>query len=107
MTVNITEIIVALIGVLGTVITAFVIPWIRSKTDANQQKILSTAARTAVYAAQQIFNSAEADEKKEYAIKYITDVLAHYNMAITINEISVAIEAALKEIKTEIGSEWK
>lgn len=95
---DITPIITAVIGLLGTVITVVAIPWIKSKTTAQQQAIISAVAKTAVYAAQQLLSSNEA--KKTYAIEYVSKALTDRNINISLDEVSAAIEAALKEIKT-------
>lgn len=99
---DITSIIMAVIGLLGTIITVAVIPWIRSKTTANQQAIISSIAKTAVYAAQQMISS--NDDKKSYAVEYVSKALTDTNISITLDEVSAAIEAALKEIKTELSA---
>lgn len=103
MTIDLTQIAVALIGICGAVITGFVIPWIKSKTTAQQQNIINIAAKTAVYAAQQIFT--DNDEKKNYAVSYMSDLLVNAGISIDVATVSTAIEAALKEIKTVVESE--
>ena len=103
---DITPIITAVIGLLGAVVTAVIIPWIKSKTDVNQQTIIKTVARCAVFAAQQLFSTAEADKKKEYALSYIQEALCSRGIELSLNECSVAIEAELKEIKTALTGDW-
>ena len=102
---DITPILTAVIGLLGTVITIVIIPWIKSKTTENEQAIISSIARTAVYAAQQMLIS-NADKKK-YAIEYISKALESRNISITLDEVSAAIEAEIKGIKTNLTGEWK
>jgi hypothetical protein len=57
------------------------------------------------YAAQQQYPT-DNEKKKNYATEYITSALAAKNISISTEDISVAIEAALKKIKTEAGEEW-
>jgi len=102
MTIDLTEIAIALIGLCGAVITGFLIPWIKSKTTAQQQNIIELAAKTAVYAAQQIFT--DDDEKKSYAVEYMGDLLTNFGVSIDLATVSSSIEAALKEIKTTIDN---
>lgn len=107
MTIDLTQIIVAIIGLCGVLITSFLIPWLKSKTTAEQQDIIEIAAKTAVYAAQQLFS--DNDEKKQYALEYMEDILNKYNIAVDSNVISTSIEAALKEVKTALsadGGDW-
>lgn len=107
MTIDLTQIAVALIGLCGAVITGFLIPWVKSKTTAQQQNIIELAAKTAVYAAQQLFTN--NNEKKEYAFDYMESILAQYNLSLDVSTVSASIEAALKEVKTAVqadGGEW-
>ena len=53
--IDFTALIEALIGVLATLITYKLIPWIIANTNAKQQLILKTVADTAVYAAEQLY----------------------------------------------------
>ena len=107
MTIEITQIVVAVIGLLSAVLTAFVVPWIKSKTSISQQAILETIARTAVCAAQQIFGAADGQQKKEYAVQRVEEALKAYGIKIDADRISEAIEAALKAVKLESDGEWK
>jgi len=105
--IDITQIIVALIGLCGVIVTGILIPLVRSKTTAEQQSIIDIAAKTAVYAAQQIFTA--NDEKKEYALEYMDNILSQYGISLDISSVSASIEAALKEVKTAVqadGGEW-
>ena len=106
MTIDITEIIVAVISVLGAIVTAFVVPWIKTKTTTNQQIIIESFARAAVLAAQQIFGTEENQKKKDYAVQYITEQLKKAGITLDIDAISTVIEAALKAIKLEADGQW-
>lgn len=103
MTIDITEIVIALIGLLSVIITSVIVPWIKSKTTVNQQEFIRTMVTVAVYAAQQLFNT--DDEKKAYALKEVADALAAHNIKLSTSEISTYIEGVLKNIKTELGEE--
>lgn len=61
----------ALIALLAAVITAFVIPWIRSKTTAQQRELLEAGHKIAAFAAEQLFGAGHGAEKKEYAAKWL------------------------------------
>ena len=106
MTIDITQIVVAVIGVLSAVLTAFVIPYIKSKTTINQQTNIEAFARAAVLAAQQIFGTEENQKKKDYAVQYITEQLKKYGITLDADAISTVIEAALKSIKLETNGQW-
>ena len=68
MLIDLTPIIQALISLLAILITSKLIPWIKSKTSVNQQSALSTAAKIAVYAAEQIYGAGKGEEKLDYVV---------------------------------------
>lgn len=96
---DITQIVVALIGLLSAVLTGAVIPYIRSKTGEQQQYMLKILARTAVYAAQQLYKNNE--DKYIYAYKYITDTLENAGCKFDAATVQAAIESAVKQAKIE------
>ena len=73
--IDLTPMLQALIGLICALITYKLIPWIKSKTTAQQQRNLETAARIAVYAAEQIFRSSAnaGSEKFAYALRALQD----------------------------------
>ena len=94
-----TTIMEAVFALIAVVITAVVIPYIRSKTTAQQQDTINFLVATAVSAAEQIFNgSGRGEEKKEYVIKWL---LTH---GVTIDEskLDALIEAAVHDLKEGI-----
>lgn len=103
---DITSIIIALIGVLSAFVTAVLVPWLKSKLNANQIDIIRQLATVAVYAAQQLYTSEEAQKKKEYAIEYVKSELEKYNITFSEDAVSTYIEGALKDIKVSDGEQW-
>ena len=106
MSLDFTQVIVALIGLLGAVITAVVVPMIRANTSAQTQTIIANIIKTAVYAAQQIYTTEQWQEKKQFAMSQVEKSLEQYGISLDDESISEAIEAALKEIKTAIDGNW-
>lgn len=106
MIIDITEIVVAVIGVLSAVLTAVVVPYIKSKTTINQQVNIEAFARAAVLAAQQIYGTEENQKKKEYAVQYMTEQLKKRGINLDIDTISTVIEATLKAIKLDVNGQW-
>ncbi len=96
---DMTQIIVAFIGLLATIITGVVVPYIRSKTNEQQQDILRLLAKTAVYAAQQLY--VENEDKYTYAYQYITDSLKNAGYKFDATAVQAAIEAAVKQAKID------
>ena len=70
-TIDLTPILQLVIMLLSAVITAFVIPWIRRKTNAQQWEALVNVTRTAVFAAEQVYGSGWGRDKLRYAEEYI------------------------------------
>lgn len=107
---DVTQIIIAvvcaIIAALGSIITKVVIPYIKANTNETTQAIIESIAEAAVYAAQQICISSAGTEKKEYAVTYMTNMLAVYDITLDEDAISDTIEAALKAVKTDIGESW-
>ena len=69
---DITPIIEAVAALIAALITAFVIPYIKGKTTANQQQQINAWVRIAVTAAEQIYTgSGRGTEKKEYVINWL------------------------------------
>lgn len=87
MTVDLTQIIMALLALLGSLITAKLIPWIQANTNEKQQRILSAAVYTAVYAAEQLYGAGNGKEKLMYA----KNQLAKKGYTIDIDEIESAV----------------
>lgn len=69
---DITPIVNAVIALAAAVVTAFVIPWIKSKTTAAQREEIEAWVRIAVTAAEQIYKgSGRGEEKKEYVLEFL------------------------------------
>ena len=63
MTIDLTQIIVALLGLLSAIITYRLVPWLKANTTEKQQALIKTAVQTAVYAAEQIYGAGHGEEK--------------------------------------------
>ena len=97
-TIDITPIIEALIGIIAAVVSAFLIPGIKSKTTDAQRKELVAWTKIGVAAAEQIFTGdGRGQEKKQYVL----DFLASKGLKVDEDSIDNAIEAAVKQLNTE------
>ena len=95
MTINLTYIILAIISLIGAIITRYVIPWIKDKLDDNQYEIFKTLVRTGVYAAEQLYSSEQWKEKK----KYVLDLLVENGYEIDSTAVDALIEATVRELR--------
>lgn len=66
--IDLTPIFEAILALLATLVTYKLIPWIKSKTTAEQQALLSATVRTLVYAAEQLYGAGKGTEKLDYVI---------------------------------------
>ena len=98
--VNLTEVIVAVIVFLFSVITGYVIPLIKSKTSEHTYKMLEMGCAAAVYFAQQWYLQEDGEVKKEKAIEYAENWLKERNIKVDMHLVADTIEAELKKIKS-------
>ena len=92
---DITPIVEAVLMLLAVVITTLIIPYIRNKTTAEQQKELTAWVRIAVAAAEQIYHGVgRGAEKKRYVLEWLD---AH-DITIDIDKIDAIIEAAVYDL---------
>ena len=73
MNIDLTQIIVAFIGLLSAIITYRLVPWIKANTNEKQQAMIKAAVQTAVFAAEQIYGAGEGEKKFEYAIQWLKE----------------------------------
>lgn len=95
MEINITTIIEAVAALIAAIITAFVVPYIKSRTTTNQQQQINAWVRIAVTAAEQIYaGSGRGEEKKAYVI----DWLRKHGVTVDESKLDALIEAAVFEL---------
>lgn len=96
MQIDITQIAIALIGLIGAAITTFLIPWLRSKTTAAQQDQLMAWVHIAVTAAEMLYTGSGRGEEK---LEYVKNWLAERGITYDEQTIRAAIEAAVWGLK--------
>lgn len=98
---NITKIIMAFGTLIMTVITCFVIPLIRSKTNAETFSQIQFWTTIAVEAAEQIYNQpGMGKDKKAYVVQFLKDK----GFSIDEEMIDNMIEAAVLELKNALSA---
>ena len=98
MTIDLTQIILAIITLIGGILTRYLIPWIRGKLDERTYEIFNGLVRVGVYAAEQMFSSEQGKEKKEYVL----ELLKQNGYAVDTDSIDALIEATVKELRIEM-----
>lgn len=86
--IDLTPIIEALIGLLATLITVKLIPWIKARTTNEQQAAIRATVRTLVFAAEQMYGAGKGEEK----LAYVVDQLMLKGIAVNRAEIEAAIQ---------------
>lgn len=99
MTIDITQIVVAVLGLLGLIITTVLVPWIKSKITNEQWQMIVNYAYAGVQAAEIIFNAqGQGEEKLRWVSEYITNQCLAHGIKIDMDAVRVAIENAWKAL---------
>lgn len=92
---DITVIIEAVFALLAAVITAIVIPYIKSKTTTSQQAEINAWVKIAVIAAEQIYTgSGRGAEKKAYVLNWLRE----HGITVDAEKLDALIEAAVYDL---------
>ena len=98
---DITPIVEAVVALIGVIITCIVIPYVRSKTTAQQREELNAWIKIAVAAAEQLYQgSGRGEEKKEYVLNWLEE----HGLTVDEEKIDALIEAAVYELTKESGA---
>lgn len=99
MTIDLTQIILAVITLIFGLITRYLVPWIKNKLTDDQYAVFIALVRTGVYAAEQIFTSEQWEAKKAYVVNLLKE--NGYN----VDDLAVdaLIEATVRELRIEQG----
>lgn len=96
--IDLTEILKAIVYLLLAVVSTFMIPWIKSKTTANQRKEMLEWVDIAVSAAQQLYYDANGTDRREYAL----DLLRSQGYDIDDTAVQDAVEAAVLKLHQKL-----
>ena len=99
MTIDLTQIILAIITLISAIITGFVIPWLKNKLTDHQYDTLAALVRVGVFAAEQLFTSEQWKEKKQYVV----DLLKENGYTVDTTAVDALIEATVRELRIEQG----
>ena len=102
MAIDITQILVLFIEILASIVSVFVVRYLRSKLSSEQMELLSAAVNTAVYGAEQIFKGTGLGQKKK---EYVVNYLRENGYDVDTEAVNAAIEAAVIKMKNELNPE--
>ncbi len=96
---DITDIIECVIALVSAVVSAFLIPYLKTQLSENKQARLIFWVRTAVKAAEQLFGSKTGQQKKEYVVAF----LLSKGIVVDVDEVTALIESEVYKLteKTE------
>lgn len=90
------QIILAVIALLGTIMTAVVAPYVKSKYTESKRNEIYRYVEIAVLAAEQILKIQDPDGSKRK--QYVIDFLNSKGFKLSPQELDTIIEAAVKEL---------
>ena len=92
--IDLTPLLNAILALLAAIITAKVIPWIKSKTNVEQQILLEATIRILVTAAEQLYGAGHGSEKLDYVKAELEKRGFTFDRA--------AIEAAVRDLTDKV-----
>ena len=95
---DMTQIIIAVIGLINAILVTFVVPVIKNKYSEQQIAKAEKVIKTFVYAADQLFPKEMRDEKKEWVKEKLRD--AGYDA--DLDTINAQIEACVLELHNQL-----
>ena len=98
---NITQILLGIIILVGGLISVFVIPYLKTHMTSEQITILTGIAQTVVYAAEKIFGAKMGADKLAYALKLAKSLLEAKHLTFDEDVIRAAIEAQVQQLSLD------
>lgn len=95
-----TQIILAIISIIGALVSAYVIPFIKAKmTQADMQRLVEFV-KIAVRCANQIYTPEQWAQKKEYVLNLVKEFIeSNLKIKLTDEQIDAIIEGIVNLIK--------
>ena len=98
---DITQILLGLVLILGGVFALIVWPYIKSHISAEQLSILAGVAQTVVFAAEKIFGAKMGENKLAYALNLAKKLLESKGLTFDDDVIRAAIEAQVEQLNLD------
>ena len=98
---NITQILLGIILILGGLATLIVWPYIKTHVSAEQLTTLYGIAQTVVFAAEKIFGAKMGADKLAYALSLAKKLLAKKGLTFDEEVIRAAIEAQVQQLNLD------
>ncbi len=98
---NITQILLGIILILGGVATMIVWPYIKAHVSSEQLSMLAGIAQTVVFAAEKIFGAKMGPDKLAYALNLAKRLLESKGLTFDEEVIRAAIEAQVEQLNLD------
>ena len=98
---NITQILLGIILILGGVFTLILWPYIKAHVSSEQLSMLAGIAQTVVFAAEKIFGAKMGPDKLAYALGLAKKLLAKKGLSFDEDVIRAAIEAQVEQLNLD------
>ncbi len=97
-----TQIILAILSILGALISAYVIPFIKTKMSEADMQRLVEFVKIAVRCANQIFTPEQWEQKKQYVLNLAKEFIeTNLKITLTDEQIDAIIEGLVNIVKSE------
>jgi len=98
---DVTQIIIAMFGLLAVIVTSQLIPWLRQKIGAEKWERLLEITTVAVEAAEQLGITGVVKDKLAYAEEQVSLAMSMSGITYDSETVRAAIEAAVLEMRNE------
>ena len=88
----------AIISIAGALVSAYVIPWIKTNVSAKDLETITFWVRFAVRCADQLFTPEQWEQKKQYVMNYIIDKVASLGLTLSEEDINTLVEASVNAL---------
>ena len=96
---DLTPILMALLILVAVLITCYLIPWIKTKTTAQQRDNIYFWVKMACSAAEQLYKTGEGQKKKQYVLEFL------HSKELTVDEDE--LDKMIEAVVLEINKEWQ
>lgn len=99
MTIDLTQIILAIITLIGAIVVRYLVPLLKEKLGNEKYSFLTRLIDVGVYAAEQTMKSEDGEAKK----LFVQNLLKKNGYDVDMAEVDAAIEAAVRNMKVAMG----
>ena len=103
MTIDFTQIILAVITLIGAVITRFLIPWLIENVEEKKRMKIVDVVCTLVEAADRYMKTASGAERLKYVVDGLSEKGIYVNIDDIHDEYRVLIESAVEQLRIRQG----